>query len=46
MWNKPPGPRHSEKISPKYMIELISDGMPIGYFKLLLWDGTQSFIQD
>jgi hypothetical protein len=34
------------EVSPKYMIELISDGMPIGSFKLLLWDGTQSFIQD
>ena len=34
------------EVSPKYMIELISDGMPIGSFKLLLWDGTQTFIQD
>ncbi len=34
------------EVSPKFMIELISDGMPIGSFKLLLWDGTQTFIQD
>lgn len=30
----------------KYMIELIGDSTPFGTFKLLLWDGTQSFIQD
>jgi hypothetical protein len=34
------------EVSHKFMIELISDGTPIGSFRLLLWDGTQTFIQD
>ena len=34
------------EFSPQYMIELISDSTPVGSFKLLLWDGTQTFIQD
>jgi hypothetical protein len=36
----------SGEVSPKYMIELISDSMPFGSFRLLLWDGTQTFVQD
>ncbi len=34
------------EVFPKSMIELISDGVSNGSFKLLLWDGTQAFIQD
>ena len=33
------------EVYPKFMIELVADGEPNGSFKLLLWDGVQSYIQ-